>query len=184
MEPPLSDPMELPFINPHLNPGRPWVKRVIKLHLNLARLSVRPARLAEQPRPALSTRSQSQPSLRPLLLPCSSESARSHAYHVSSPASARWWQLDEWLAPLPPAGELLMHDPGSVQVLFSRLLTFPSLLRYAALPTLFLSSDFIARGGSSSVTRIFVRFGGPRFGVSNLKGPSAISGARKMAEHS
>lgn len=69
-----------------------------------------------------------------------------------------------------------MHNPDSVQVLFSKLLAFPSLSRYAGLPALFLSSDFTARGGSSSVTRFFVRFGGPRFGAPNLMGPSAIAG--------
>jgi hypothetical protein len=75
-----------------------------------------------------------------------------------------------------------MHDVDTVQALFVKLLAFPSLLRFSALPTLFLSSDFTARGGTSSVTRIFVRFGGPRFGAFNIAGASAIAGARARKE--
>ena len=86
--------------------------------------------------------------------------------------------LDEWLAPLPPPEELLMHDPANVQVLLSRLLASPSLERFAALPRLFLSKDFRAHGDSSSVTRMFVRFGGPRKGAPNVITSDALNGER------
>ena len=76
--------------------------------------------------------------------------------------------LDEWLQPLPPRASLAPRSIGDVEVLLRHLIRHPSLASFAAWPRLFLSNRFVEGNGPSDVTRLFVRFGGPRGGAPNV----------------